>query len=332
MVDSGFKPSARTLEYSVSEHGIELITYEATYHRYIHSELMTHRMLSKNSASSRAIPLKKTLSLAGALRVGPVSWGRNQKGMSSREELTGQLRADAQSTWDWGREQAIKCAEQLESRQLHKQYANRVLEAYLPITVILSGTEWEGFYEQRDHQDAQPEINLLARELLRCKKESKPRLLREGEWHLPLIFQADRDEFSLEDLIKISIGRCARVSYLTHEGLRDPQKDIELYWQLAMQTPKHLTPLEHAATPGKLPRLYANMRGWKTDRWLQEAKVGQDLMIGQPSQSVWASRARRPDLSIAQRYAAEQIVAFLAERDGESGVDLGSLKWALRQF
>jgi hypothetical protein len=80
-----FQPQATVIADSVNLMGDRLTTMVLTYHRMIHSEFMTHRMLSKNSSSSRAIPVEKMIALVESQEVYPLHWGRNCKGMSAKK-------------------------------------------------------------------------------------------------------------------------------------------------------------------------------------------------------------------------------------------------------
>jgi hypothetical protein len=99
---------------------------------------------------------------------------------------------------------------------------------------------------------------------------SDPAQLDWDEWHLPLVRSEDREEgTSTEDLIKISAGRCARVSYLTHAGKRDLAADIQLHDRLLESG--HMSPLEHPARPLTAAELEesewsGNFRGWRSYR------------------------------------------------------------------
>lgn len=219
-----------------------LTTFEITYPRFIHSEIMTHRMLVKNSASSRAIPNKKMLERIISDPAIPVEWGRNKKGMSADEEIPEETRKEALRIWLEARDSAIKYARQLDALGLHKQIVNRVTECWMPITVIISGTEWSNFFHLRCAPDAQPEIQRIAYMMRELYQASVP---VEREWHLPLIDDEDRTK-DHSSLIKMSVARCARVSYLTHDGIRDQAKDFELYDRLVSSG--HWSPHEHVAS------------------------------------------------------------------------------------
>jgi thymidylate synthase ThyX len=251
---------------SINTSGDRLTTFELTYPRIIHSELLTHKMLSKNSSSSRAIPIEKMIEQVENDPVIPVYWGKNQKGMQAEVELDPFYQESALRRWLSARDEAVVNARALIHYGVHKQIVNRLMEPWMWITVLVSATEYNNFFNLRCHKDAQPEIAKIAWMMLEEYKESKPRNLNNGQWHLPLLFDLDNPsihEFeSLDpntDLRKISVGRCARVSYLTHEGKRNPQADIDLHNRLI--TSGHWSPFEHVAmaSPGEKS---GNFTGW----------------------------------------------------------------------
>lgn len=261
--------AARMLLDSISPAGARLVTMEVRYPRFIHAELMTHRMFSRNAASSRAIPIKKMIAAVRDEPAMPVFWGKNQAGMSAREEIDETARLRAQAEWRRALDHALSTAERLSDSDidLHKQLVNRVLEPFAWITVIITATEWTNFFTQRTHPDAQPEIKHLADEMLRVFQDSTPVTVGLGEWHLPLIARDERG-LDVDTQQRLSIARCARVSYLTHAGARDHAKDLELYDRLLGGGANgHWSPFEHVATP--LPdgdAWSANFRGWKQFR------------------------------------------------------------------
>ncbi len=241
--------AAKIVADSISEAGDRLTTMEVTFPRFVLAEFNTHRMFSRNSASSRAIPTAKQFERIAEDPAIPVHWGKNQPGMQAESELEGQDRSDAVEQWLAARDSAVVHAENLLQLGVHKQVVNRLLEPFMWHTVIVTATEWNNFFALRAHRDAQPEIRVIAEMMKELYETSTPKLLRRGEWHLPFI-QPDEYDYAFEyseEARKISAARCARVSYLTHDGRRDLNKDIELYERLV--TGGHMSPLEHVATP-----------------------------------------------------------------------------------
>lgn len=256
-MDQGF--SARVLTDSVSSSGIRLTTMEVRFPRFILSELNTHRILSKNSASSRAIPTNKMIERALENPAMPIEWGVNKPGMSANEALTPEQAEEAKAEWLRARDSAVAHVRNLQKYNVHKQVINRLLEPFMWHTVIISGTDWDNFYNLRISPNAQPEIRRAAELMRDAMNGSKPRTVGIGDWHLPLV-QDDERDMPIEQLKKVSAARCARVSYLTHDGNRDVSKDIELCERLLSD--RHLSPFEHVATPSEDSEFHANFRGW----------------------------------------------------------------------
>lgn len=250
------------------ENGIRLTTFQLSYWRAIHSEMMTHRVFSRNASSSRAIPVAKLAQKALDEMVYPLRWGMNQTGMqASQQNLEGEELEEAKAIWD---NMAHVCADgvkRLAELGLHKQHCNRALEWFSDIHVVLSATELDNFYELRDHEAAQPEIEELAKAMKDAQSNSSPSVLKVGDWHLPYILEKEKGKFSIEDLVKISSSRCARVSYLKHDGTKPNfEDDLSLYSKLVGSKPYHCSPLEHASLCMPDDNFYANFRGWKQHR------------------------------------------------------------------
>lgn len=276
--------SVKILADSTAPCGKRLTTWELEYPRMVHSEMLTHRTMSRNSASSRAIPIDKIIQQVIDDPALPKWWGKNQSGMQAREELSEEGgawsdRRQAEANWLRARNNAVDDARRLQALGLHKQIVNRIIEPWMFITVILSGTEFDNFFRLRCHPDAQPEIKWVADEMKRQYDATTPRELKEGEWHLPLIHEEDRnivpwhasvsdgvmsDEQQNALLCKVATGRCARVSYLTHDGKRDMSKDVELHDKLTESG--HWSPFEHIACALSKPERIGNFIGWRQYR------------------------------------------------------------------
>jgi thymidylate synthase ThyX len=272
--------AARILADSLAPSTRRLTTFEITYPRCIHSEIMTHRILSKNAASSRAIPTEKLIARVLEDPFVPETWGKNQKGMQADEELSDTDKDMAHVIWLLARDQAVAKARALVNLGLHKQIANRVIEPWMWITVIISGTTWTNWFGLRDHKDAEPHFQKIAKMMRELYEASMPRELKLHEWHLPLWgFEGDEEEAKIiaategspeEGLIltrriarKVSVGRCARVSYLTHDGRRDLREDILLHDRLMNANPGHWSPFEHIAkAEGGAGHRSGNFFGW----------------------------------------------------------------------
>lgn len=269
---------AKIIADSIGPKNRRITTMQLKYPRFIHAELMTHRVFSRNASSSRAIPVEKMINSILDDTAMPVHWGKNQPGMQAHEEqnalvygscglldmventVDGVTREEA---WFKARDRAIEVARDFHNAGYHKQIVNRILEPFMHISVLVTSTNFDNFYWLRRHPDAQPEIKVLADAMFEVHMASTPANLQYGEWHLPYITDRDRgivfptygghgnvieNPITIEDLIKISVARCARVSYLTHDG-KDPdiEADFNLYERLVGSVPLHASPAEHQA-------------------------------------------------------------------------------------
>lgn len=315
--------TAKIIADSISPSGQRLTTMELRYPRFIHAEAKTHRVmsiggveytltqdagfmsdpnLSRNASSSRAIPVEKMIQSVIDDPAMPIYWGKNQPGMQAKVELEGDEKRAAMRAWMDGMNQAVQCTQHMVAIGVHKQIANRVIEPWSHITVVVTATEWNNFLHLRDHEDAQPEIAELAR-CVRVELElGDPVLRKSGEWHLPYVGLNDwadaevylrrgritRDMPKFPELVellrKVSAARCARVSYLTHDGKApDIETDLALYERLVGSSPLHASPTEHQATPDAQiesfeagnyyldwanPTKHGNLSGWIQHRKL----------------------------------------------------------------
>lgn len=241
--------TAKIICDSISENGDRLTTFEIVMHRFVLAEFNTHRVISKNSASSRAIPVHKQISRVSEDPAVPVVWPMEQKGMQGGEGLDEGGQVIANNVWLRAKTGAVADAEALVRAGVHKSVVNRLLEPFMWHTVVCTGTAWANFFALRANPMAQPEIRVVAEEMQALYEDNKPTHLPTGEWHLPYVSMQERFLLDRATLCKISSARCARVSYLTQDGKRDPREDLRLYERLTTATPMHASPLEHVATP-----------------------------------------------------------------------------------
>ena len=246
-------------------------TMELTYPRCIHSEFMTHRMFARNAASSRAIPVHKMLNNIEQDPFVPIVWGSNQAGMQAGDEIRDTR--EARDLWLDGMRSAVRLARELNAMGLHKQIVNRVTEPWMWITVIVTGPSaaWENFFKLRCHYAAEPHIQKIAYMARDLYDNNQPKNLMPGEWHLPLFgFEGD-DLLPEAQRPKVATARCARVSYLTHDGKRDTEADIALHDQLASSG--HWSPFEHVAMVSNDPTAQAATCGTLGAGWVQYRKL-----------------------------------------------------------
>lgn len=255
--------SAEIIADSISSvNGKRLTTFELEYPRFIHSEFMTHRMLSRNAASSRAIPVKKIIERIEENPAQPIHWGSNQPGMQAKEELDTKSKCEVSGIWEDSCINAVVSAEQMLKYNAHKQIVNRILEPYQFIKVVCSATEFDNFFWLRCHEDAQPEIKELADCMYKAYSRCIPETLEPGEWHTPYVshkndvdgncsyyidFNGETITLSLEEALKVSSSCCAQVSFRALDN--SLEKACKIYDMLVESKPVHASPFEHQGTP-----------------------------------------------------------------------------------
>lgn len=269
---------AKIIEDSISIEGKRITTFQLLYPRFIHAELMTHRVFSRNASSSRAIPVSKMIAMVREEPAMPIHWGANQPGMQASCEVGMEKLLHVQGLWLKAAHRAADIAEQMMEAGLHKQVANRILEPFQHISVVLTATEFSNWFELRAHPDAQPEIQALAIEMQKAMAQSIPQELDCGEWHLPYVTLDERNDRFFKNnpelLRQVSAARCCRVSYLRHDGTAASiSDDLALCERLVGAKPLHASPFEHQATPDNYIKnmdvgfweqgdMHGNFTGW----------------------------------------------------------------------
>ena len=270
---------------SINESGNRLTTFELEYPRLIHSEILTHKMLCSNSASSRAIPFPKMLE---QLTAKPARFGKNKSGMQDEgisfdakvKGTWGESKISPEEAWNDAKDSAIYMAKNFHEAGYHKQITGRLTEPFQMMKTVISGTEWPNFFWLRNDSAADPTLHELARCMQEARDESVPQLLKAGEWHLPYVdyFQevvgydgednsvlgkrqfyvgilqshsgnADNnfDLLTIDQAIKVSCARTAAVSFRNEDyGL---EKCLEVYARLIGDERKHASAMQHCATP-----------------------------------------------------------------------------------
>lgn len=246
-------PGARVLADSISVDGVRLTTFEVTLWRPNLVDFNTHRVFSRNSESSRAIPIGRFIDRVLEDPAGPVEWPTARKGMAGGPPLDGAAADAAGEVWRTMRDAVVAGVHALDKLGVHKSVANRALEPWLWHTVIVTATDYENFFAQRcavgddGRPLAQTELYLAAGAMREALARSEPAILEPGEWHTPLV--GPDEDLSTADRIRVSAARCAGVSYLNHDGPRNVQRELDRYLRLVTADPPHWSPLEHVATP-----------------------------------------------------------------------------------
>lgn len=247
---------AKVLADSISPDGVRITTLEVEYPHAIHKDIMTHCMLSRNFQSFRAFPPAKVIEKIERDPFRPEVFEGYVKGMGQGDAIAEQERANG--LWDDHIEHSLNVARLMLGMGLAKAQVNFVLQDLTSIRGIITATEWDNFYDLRLATNpetgkplARPEVYKIASMMHAVHQASQPVELGRDQWHVPLTNPAatpdELSEGGWDRLKKMSTGRCARVSYLTHTGVRDASKDIELHDGL--RTDKHMSPFEHVARP-----------------------------------------------------------------------------------
>lgn len=254
--------------------GDRLTTLEIELHRFVLPEFNTHRSLSRNFQSSRAVPVEKMIEQVRNNPAMPVHWGKNQSGMVAKEELDVKSQKWAKATWLNAARSAAEYAEYLNSIGTHKQIVNRILEPFMWTKGVVTATEkaWNAFFNLRLHKDAQPEIQALAFKIKEALHDSDPVEMQEGDWHLPYVnqdaygnmfngdvvdietlYEVATPLLNTEEAVKVSASCCAQVSYRKLDDSLD--KAIKIYDMLNLPNngvypddPPHFSPTEHQVT------------------------------------------------------------------------------------
>lgn len=246
-------------------------SFVLSFPRIILAEFNTHRVISRNSASSRAVPFEKMLERVKQHPFIPIRWMKDHSGMQGNEYFNEADTADILSNWLSSRDLIVNRAKELNKIGVTKQIVNRLLEPFQWHTIIATATEWENFFALRAHDAAEIHMQALAYKMLEEYNSSTPKLLEKDEWHIP--FSNDIDEgiiynnfgiTSNEAKIKIATARCARVSYYNFEGKDNYEADIKLHDRLTQSG--HWSPFEHCAQSTDTSDYYGNFKGFKQYR------------------------------------------------------------------
>lgn len=272
--------------YSAKHH--RLTTLRVVFPRIVLAELNTHRLLSRNSASSRAIPIKAMIERVTQNPFVPNRFPLTHKGMQASEwiEKDSHEYPSYVEAWLTARDNAVAQVGVLMMSGVSKQIVNRILEPFLWHQVIISATEWENFLALRANDNTQNEIRILAEMILEALNESSPKELAGHEWHIPFSDKFDENRLSdalaalqlvdysvasVDELKRIvAVARCARVSYWNFDGQDDYVRDANLFQTLLDSG--HWSPFEHVAhamTPEEYmgyshtsPLPYGTQHGW----------------------------------------------------------------------
>lgn len=240
--------------------GKEIYTLVCEYPRTVHAQLLTHGVFSKNSSSTRAVPITTAIDQVISSPAEYV-WTINQSGMQG-EPATTEEAADFEVTYLKAMGQAIDSVKELAAKGAHKQNAGRLLEPFQNIKIVLTATEWANWDWLRDDEDAQGEIAQLARAMKKARGNANIIDLNPGEWHVPFVkrhrnletgklhyYLPDEGatELCAEVALDVSASVCAQVSYRKADF--SLEKAAKIKGMLINGRRVHASPFEHQATP-----------------------------------------------------------------------------------
>lgn len=258
---------ARKLADSISLDGVRVTTIEATFPRFILAEINTHRVFSRNSASSRAIPPERIIERIWADPFIPETFNQRVKGMGVGKKLDEKAQAKCIDAWITARDASIRSAHELIRADVDKSRINRLLEPWMWHTAIITSTEWENFFALRcpdgDKIDfdfpAQPEFQQIAILMRAAMDVGSATVLQDGEWHRPMVdvnvdgdeiykaFKGENDAFYTDALNRLASRRLARVSFDKHTEAELVAASIDKAGQLVGSG--HFSPTEHVCRP-----------------------------------------------------------------------------------
>lgn len=258
---------------SIADGRHRITSVQVKYPRFILPQLNTHRVFSRSTASSRAVPTAKLIEMVRNEPVVPVHWGQNQAGMVAETEMDDLSIKAAKLLWLGAAKEAADRAEAMADMGVHKQVVNRILEPFMWAETIITATEWDNFFKLRIADDAQPEIQALAKAIKKAMDESVP---VKRMFHLPYLRkdELDNTRWTYAQKAKISAARCARVSYLNHNK-QTPSIDEDFALADRLIEAGHMSPFDHQAmfnNGEKYENENRNFVDWKPYRAILEDK------------------------------------------------------------
>lgn len=263
------RTKAELLAYSSSWVGTNVATFLLTIPRVMLPELTRHRNFSFSVESSRAKSIEKVIEDIVKNKYYP-DWTINKKGMSGDKLSDINQRKRANEKVDFLANTIINVVELSLKDELgiHKQNANRYLEPFQYIDVIVTGslTDWLAFLELRHPQGdlinkcedsephginysfpAQSEIQNIAIKVWNILKDAEPNYLEPGEYHLPYRLENDERVYTIEEQLSYASSKCATISFGNHSEDNKTKANLDntnrLYKRLINH--KHWSPLEH---------------------------------------------------------------------------------------
>lgn len=288
-----------------------LTTFEWEYPRFIHAEIMTHRVLGRNAGSSRAIPTMSAIELATEQMVIP-DFAANKPGMQPGEILSGDALFQAREIWQDAAYCCIRASKMLHELKVHKQWANRMLEWFSPIKIVATATEWDNFLWLRNDAEAQTEFEQLANQVEHLLNTETPDLVPLSGAHVPYVdrvidgkhvrYFVDGTEINREQAMLISASVCGQMSY--RKADRSLEKALDMRSKFMEGRRVHASPFEHQGISterhmSRMPAIYdrgvthfdrkgnwhsGNLKGWIQHRHLIKGNTCTNLKAARLSE------------------------------------------------
>lgn len=259
-----------SIEYIGKEEVFD-ISVSSEYHNFLANGITVHNCFSRNASSSRAVPVERTIQNILNDPWMPSDVYKNCKGMQGKDIVNEDDYDIFCEEWQEAAFKAIEVARKMIDNGFHKQHINRILEPFTKIKVIVTATEWSNFFDLRLSPDADPEIQHLAKAIklaMDAVSNTHIYINAHGGRTLPYVNVDEMDAIDdLRILTLISAARCARVSYLNHDGSKpDILKDLALAKRLIDSG--HMTPFEHQCRYSFDTGFQYNLRDFQSARYM----------------------------------------------------------------
>jgi len=229
--------------------------------------------VSRNSASTRAIPVRK---LVDKILENPYipTFTRNQPGMQGNDNLTQDEVNDLTDLYLNSMHTQLNFALWMGEKNAHKQEINGILSPYMRIPILCTATEWNNFFNLRNHSAVHPDLHEFAKEMqtLYNSNYSNAKVIEIDDYHLPY-YTDDLSSYSKLNILKICTARNARLSYYKFDGEYKPEDDIKIYDEKLLSDPLHGSPFEHNLKVTDTDQNYANFTGG----WISTRKILEGL-------------------------------------------------------
>lgn len=287
---------ATVIADSISPAGERLTTFELVAPKRIVAQFNTHGMIRRDSASIRAVPTVVILQQILDQPYRPAFWRYKQKGMQPGDFMSPSHQYRMNEIEDEMRQAIITGVAEMAELGASKEDINAYLEPWMYTTIVATATEWDNYYRQRAHEDAQGAHSILAYKMREAQAASEPVLRSQKAsvrtvdiWHLPYVTDEERQTGAWTALVYASAARCAGISYFRQGKREDRTIDQEIMRTLDLVRAGHWSPTEMPARVGVPDEWYGPYRGWKSLRKFYAGESGSDHH-GTQKDALWVLR------------------------------------------